>query len=54
MKNFKGNSGKNIWKTIVLPIVICIAMLAIMVFVVLMLLTIVGCIVKGVIDLRKN
>ncbi|MBR4725715.1 MAG: hypothetical protein IK071_08055 [Lachnospiraceae bacterium] len=35
MKNFKGNSGKSIWKTIVLPVIICVAMLAIMIFVVL-------------------
>ncbi|MBP5331546.1 MAG: hypothetical protein J6Y89_06810 [Lachnospiraceae bacterium] len=34
MKDFKGNSRKDIWKSIVLPILICVAMLAVMIFVV--------------------
>lgn len=32
MKDFRGDSRKNIWKTIVLPILIGIAMLAVMIF----------------------
>ncbi|MCR5325032.1 MAG: hypothetical protein K6E85_17380 [Lachnospiraceae bacterium] len=35
MKDFKGDSGKVVWKTIVLPILLCIAMLAVMIFAVI-------------------
>ena len=35
MKDFKGNSRKDIWKSIVLPILIGVAMLAVMVFAVM-------------------
>ena len=35
MKDFKGNSRRDIWKTIVLPILICVAMLAVMIFAVM-------------------
>lgn len=31
MKSFKGNGNKYIWKSIVLPILLCVAMLAIMI-----------------------